>query len=232
MDDTHLFGNKSQTTADSIANSLREEILRGELEVSQGLRQDKIAKKYGVSAIPVREALFQLAVEGLVAFVPNRGAFVAPLSARELYEIFAMRDVLETLALKHAIPNLTDSVLARADGLLVQMDSEKDIYKWGELNWEFHATLYKAARMPRLMRNLRRLHVNVIRYIVYNVPNPDEIEYRSNNQVEHRQILDACRQRDIDIAGIYLRRHLEASSKMLVRFLDDEDEDGVVAWEI
>ena len=223
MSKNHLIENKTKTTADTVANSLREKILRGELEDAQGLRQDKIAKKFGVSSIPVREALFQLAVEGLVAFVPNRGAFVAPLLAKDVFEIYAMRNVLELLALEKAVPHLTDSALARAEGILVQMDPEKDIYKWGELNWEFHATLYQPADMPRLMDTLRSLHVNVIRYLVRNVPTPDDIEYRSNNQIEHRQILEACRQRDTEIACIQLRRHLDASSRMLVRFLKSED---------
>lgn len=224
MDVTNLFGIQIKTTADTIANSLREEILRGELEVSQGLRQDKIARKYGVSPIPVREALFQLAEEGLVAFFPNRGAFVSPLSATELFEIYAMRTALELLALEHAIPNLTEASLARAESLIAQMDAEKDICNWGELNWEFHATLYQPADLPRLMRTLRRLHVNVIRYMVSNVLDPDEIEYSSHNQSEHRQILAACRQRDTEIASILLRRHLDISSKVLVHFLEGKGE--------
>jgi len=223
MTSQHRLNHKTKTTADNIANSLREAILRGELVVSQSLRQDKIANQYGVSTIPVREALFQLAMEGLVAFIPNRGAFVAQLSGTELFELYAMREALELLAIKHAMPHLTDSILVQADDILGWMDVEHDIYKWGELNWEFHATLYKASNMPRLMDTLRRLYVNLIRYLVRNVPNPDEINYRSNNQAEHRQILEACRQQDTEIASILLRRHLTASSTVLVRFLKNND---------
>ena len=81
---TRLFQDQTSTSADNVANQLREEILRGTLKVDQVLRQDKIASRLGTSTIPVREALFKLNAEGLVEFIPNRGAFVSRLSGTEL----------------------------------------------------------------------------------------------------------------------------------------------------
>ena len=77
-------------TNQSIANALRVEILRGKLQGGQPLKQDEIAAQFGVSKIPVREALVQLKAEGLVNFYPNRGAFVSELSAAEADEIYAV----------------------------------------------------------------------------------------------------------------------------------------------
>ena len=102
------------STAEMIASALRLDILKGVLTGKTPLRQDEIALRFGVSKIPVREALFQLKAEGLVAFYPNRGAFVSELSAAEADEIYVMRIALETAALARSIPRLTVADLTRA----------------------------------------------------------------------------------------------------------------------
>ncbi len=208
----------NKTTADTIADTLREEIIRGKFEVSQGLRQDSIAKRFGVSTIPVREALLQLSSEGIVEFFPNRGAYVTELSAVELLEIYTLRELLEIYALEQAFPHMTEEVYDRAQKIILQMDNEKDIYYWGELNWEFHATLYQPAQMSHMMNILRGFHTHVIRYLIHNVPRPDDIELRLDHRDQHQQILDLCRNRDLEIACILLRRHLQTSSALLARF--------------
>src|SRR5688572_16537325 len=103
---------------ESIADSLRGDILRGKLPSGQALKQDEIAAQFGVSKIPVREALFQLKAEGLVNFYPNRGAFVSELSAVEVDEIYFMRIALETAVLARAIPDLTVAHLKHAGEIL------------------------------------------------------------------------------------------------------------------
>ena len=208
--------NRSTTTADNVAAALREEILRGIIEAETGLKQDKIASRFNVSTIPVREALFQLADEGLVEFIPNRGAFVSSISADELRELFIIRDSLEILAFEKSLPNITDEDLIEAERVLEKMDAESDMYAWGELHWQFHALLYKPAQMPRLQSMLRSLHVNLIRYLVTRTIRPEIIDCRIKIEKEHRKLLDACWAKDIDIARIYMRRHLGQASNVLV----------------
>src|SRR5437867_2745232 len=87
---------------------LRDAILGGRHEPGERLAISAIARRYGVSAIPVREALRGLEAEGIVEFSPNRGAVVRKLSQAELLETFLLRTTLEILAIRHAIPNLTD----------------------------------------------------------------------------------------------------------------------------
>ena len=222
MEDILLFENQALTTADTVANRLRAEILRGDLKVDQVLRQDKIASRLGTSTIPVREALFQLNAEGLVEFIPNRGAFVSRLSAEELREIYDLRLSLESLALSKAMPRLTDDHIEQAEAILEQMDLERDIIKWGELNWNFHRVLLEPAGMPRLIGMLRNLHLNLIRFLLQNVSAPEEIELRSEHRLEHAQILDACRARDAEIGEILLRRHLTMTSNLLLRISSEE----------
>ena len=109
-----VFQKSLGNTPEFIANVLRNAILQGQYKAKQPLRQDQIAEELGVSKIPLREALVQLKAEGLVSFMPNRGAVITELSAKEVDEIFSMRIVLETKALERAIPNLRPADFIRA----------------------------------------------------------------------------------------------------------------------
>lgn len=204
---------------ESIADSLRADILRGKLKSGQALKQDEIAAKFGVSKIPIREALVQLKAEGLVTFYPNRGAFVSELSPVEADEIYVMRIALETAVLARAIPNLTVAHLKRAEEILKAIDREENIAKWGELNWEFHAILYSPASLPRLMDIIKTLHTNIARYLVLYLAGMD---YQKKSQREHRAILEACRHGNTEKAVTCLEGHLRSASNQLVAFLIKE----------
>jgi DNA-binding GntR family transcriptional regulator len=205
---------------ESIADSLRADILRGKLKSGQALKQDEIAAQFGVSKIPVREALVQLKAEGLVNFYPNRGAFVSELSSAEADEIYVMRIALETAALARAIPHLTVAHLKHAKEILDSIDREENIAKWGELNWEFHATLYSPAALPRLMDTIRTLHSNIARYLVLYLVG---MAYQKKSQKEHRAILEACRHGNTEKAVTYLEDHLRGASRQLVAFLNKQE---------
>ena len=204
-------------TNQSIADALRVEILRGKLQGGQPLKQDEIAAHFGVSKIPVREALVQLKAEGLVNFYPNRGAFVSELSAAEADEIYVMRIALEKEILARAIPHLTMSHFKQAGEILSAIDHEDNIAKWGELNWEFHATLYSPAGLPRVMETLRTLHTSIARYLVLYLAGMD---YQKKSQREHRALLQACRAGEIEKAEDILDDHLRSASTHLIKFLD------------
>lgn len=208
------------STGDLIARSLRADIMQGKLRSEEPLRQDEIAARFGVSKIPVREALVQLQAEGLVTFYPNRGAIVSRLSRAEAEEIFVMRVALETAALRRAIPHLTIANLAQAEGILDTIEEEQNVAQWGDLNWNFHATLYTPAGLPRLMEWVKRLHIHVARYLVIYLAGMD---YQTASQNEHRQILEACRQGNIEAATEHLTHHLQSASEHLVSFLDQRE---------
>lgn len=207
-------------STESIANALRNDILQGIYKSNAPLRQDEIAARFGVSKIPVREALQQLKVEGLVTFFPNRGAVVSSLSSAEVDEIYAMRIALETLALQRAIPHLTIADLTRAEALLDQLDQEEQVARWSELNWEFHALLYRPANLPRVMNWVSTLHINVARYMTLYLAG---MAYQAASQAEHRAILAACRQGKIELACEQLRKHLQAAASQLVQVLQQSE---------
>ena len=205
---------------EQIANALRADILKGTLQSKQPLRQDEIATHFGVSKIPVREALNQLKAEGLVTLLPKRGAVVAELSAAEVDEIYAMRIALESLALRRAIPQLTVANLAQAEAILQTIEQENNAMRWGALNWEFHALLYQPANLPRLMEAVRLLHINVARYLVIFLV---DLAYQTTSQQEHRAILQACRQGQVENAVHLLEQHLQSAATQLAAFLQQKE---------
>jgi DNA-binding GntR family transcriptional regulator len=213
---TSIWARSPGNTPEMIASALRAAILQGRYRSGDPLRQDRIAEEFGTSKIPVREALVQLRAEGLITFSPNRGAVVSELSQEEVNEIYTMRIALETKALERAVPGLRPADLIRAQGVLDIMDTDDDQTRWSELNWEFHATLYQAARMPRLLNTIEVLHNNVARYLVIYLKS---LGAQPVSQNEHRSILDSVRRRKTAEAVDRLHRHLERASRRLAAFL-------------
>ena len=100
--------------------------------------------------------------------------------------------------------------------MLDAIDQEKSIAPRGTLNWEFHALLYQPAILPRLMEWVRILHINVARYLVIFLVG---LEDQATSQREHRAILEACRQGQVETAVMLLEQHLQAAANKLVAFL-------------
>jgi DNA-binding GntR family transcriptional regulator len=164
----------------------------------------------------LREALKSLEAEGLVRFFPNRGAVVSELSADEAQEIFDIRLFLELGALELAIPNLTAEAAAEAAGILQEADAEKSSRRCGELNWQFHETLYRCAKRPKLLSLIQNMHNNVERYMRLYLAT---MNYQAKSQEEHQELLNACIQRDVKTAQDVLRKHMADASASLISYL-------------
>lgn len=202
------------SSTETIVSKIRDEIVTGRLEPGAPLRQDELATRFGVSHIPVREALRALEGEGLVEIRPRRGAIVAPLSADEFEEICEMRVALETAALRLAIPLLKKSDLALAAALLDRID--RDPKRWGSLNSDFHCALYAAAQRPRMLDAIRTLHRNAERYLHL------ELRITSNHvqsQREHRRLLRAIGKGDITGSCELLTAHISDDAQQLLKTL-------------
>lgn len=205
------------TTGAMIAAEIRTQILRGERVTDEPLRQDELAGDFGVSKIPIREALVQLESEGLVTVSANRGASIKAKSPEELEEIFLMRVALEPIALRVALPRFTNAGLNVAEGLLEDFAATDDPANWSELNWAFHSTLYQPAGLPRLLRTIESLHARTATYVAafrgWDMP--------ESADAEHRAILRFCRDRDTARATEALVSHLDASRVALHRLFSD-----------
>jgi DNA-binding GntR family transcriptional regulator len=204
---------KPQTVAEQIAAILREAIVEGSLKAGTPLRQDELAARFGFSRMPIRDALRQLETEGIVSIHPTRGAFVAKMDATEISEIYAVRELLEAEALRLAFPHLTDERLNEASSILDQIDVEADVGRWGALNRAFHLALYRPCGNGRLLNLIEALHNTADRYVRILLSN---LDYRERSQIEHREILAACRSRDEEKGLMWLRKHLREGSETLV----------------
>jgi DNA-binding GntR family transcriptional regulator len=207
-----------QSLTSAVADRLRDQIIRGEIPEGAQLRQNVIAEQYGVSRIPVREALRQLDAEGLINIVPNRGAIVPKLSPNDIEELFAIRALLEPEVLKTSIPKLTQSQFAQAESVLLEFEDdlqrEDHIGNWGRLNWQFHSMLYSGANQPHFMSIIRNVNHNGERYTRLQLHLTHGIK-RANE--EHHRILELCRERDVAAACDLLRQHIQYAGQSLKR---------------
>lgn len=198
-----------------IAEALTDEILRGRLSPAEKLNQNKLAEQFGVSKIPVREALHRLEADGLITFQANGSATVSMLSIEEAEQVYLMRIALECLLLRHAVPKLQPVDIVKAENGMRLIDHEKDAYNWMRLNWDLHMALYDPADLPYVVQNLEKLYINSTRYFVlYELFN-----YQKKSQDEHLGILEACKERDVKRACRLLENHLIASKEALLSSL-------------
>jgi DNA-binding GntR family transcriptional regulator len=207
-----------------VVEVLRQQILSGEIKGGQALRQIAIAEDLGVSQIPVREALLQLAAEGLVDFVPHKGAVTLALTAEEIRELSHLRALLETDLLKAAIPNLKPTHLEQAGRILDEfeslLDSGRDTARWSELNFEFHAILYRAANRPASMQLVENLHRKTDRYIRMQLLLSDWIPQAER---EHRQLLEHCRQQNTKVALKLLDDHIQDVGRAIADLVSQQE---------
>lgn len=195
---------RRRTATQYVVALLREAIATGQLPEGQQLHQNEIAGVLGVSRTPVRESLRLLEAEGWVEFSPHRGAVVATLPIDEVAQIFEIRFALESLALRKSVPLLTNAVLDEAAGLLDELDVEKDIGRWVDLNRRFHLMLYSAAG-ARLLTLIESQFHAVDRYLRIELV---EMDNAADSQEEHRAILAACRQRNVQRAIALSEPHI------------------------
>ena len=207
---------------------MRADILDGVLEPGQRLRAIDLTERYGVSATPLREALQRLAVENLVEIDPRYGATVAPISARDLRDIYEQLQLIGCLALERSIARGDDAWAAEvssrfrlmSDSLRRQelaVDADDDnrrrlASEAGEAHWDFHNALYSACDSPWLLRFVQMLHAHSERYRRLAQHAGGQ---RRDTIHEHAEIMEAAERRAADDAVVALRDHLRRTVQLL-----------------
>nr|WP_218165199.1 GntR family transcriptional regulator [Pseudomonas agarici] len=204
------------STSEIITRHLREAIVAGNFAEDQAIRQDEIARQFNVSKIPVREALKRLEAEGLVVFQRNRGAMVTRLSEPELAQMFEVRMLLEDKVLRLAIPNMSEDTFAQAERICQEFVGEHDIGRWAELNWQLHTCLYEPAQRPFLVSLIRSVNDKLERYLRLQMSLSAGKERADH---EHRDIIEACRARDVERAVKLLDEHIAGVCATLLEHL-------------
>jgi DNA-binding GntR family transcriptional regulator len=200
-----------------VARALRKQILDGELVPGQRIVQDAVANQLGTSRIPVREALRELASEGLVLIEPDVGARVRSLDSAELLEVYMMREALEPLAVLHAVEHLTDGQLHEMGQLLTESEicaSANDIPGYHHFDRLFHYALFEAAGLSRLQRVIHGLWNTAYQYQRVYARLPQNLIASTS---EHRLILDAVERKASEDAGQLHLLHIRRTRHALVR---------------
>jgi DNA-binding GntR family transcriptional regulator len=195
-----------ESRVEAIARDLREQILAGKIAPGQRISQLSIADHYGVSRLPVREALRALSSQGLVVIEPRRGAMVPALDLGELREVYLMRERLEPMAVALAIANVTEVEIEKAENLLKEMETLGSVdTEWLRLDREFHTMWYRHTHMPRLIRTIDQLWDVAQRYraIFSKTPGAGSI-----SDIEHWLMLESIRKRSSEDAQALLEVHL------------------------
>jgi DNA-binding GntR family transcriptional regulator len=200
---------RSRTAHEYAREVLRRAILDGRLAAGTRLVQGQLAAELGVSTTPLREALRDLASEGLIVMEPQRGAVVRSLSVAEVKEIYELRMVLEPLALRRTFDQLPPDVFKAANELIRRMDHESDTARWADLNREFHDLFIAPVASTRLGHILAGLRDSASVYVGVSLESdPSQLTHAG---AEHRDFVKAFRQGDLERAIDITTAHLQAT---------------------
>ena len=205
---------RSMAARDWVFQVIRAAIIRGILPGGMPLRQEEISSALNVSHIPVREAFRQLEAQGLVRIYPNKGTVVTKLSNKEMSDAMDTRILLEVGALRTAIPHTAPESIQLACKYLDEFATSREYYTAAQLNLKLHFALYQACENQMLLSLIEQLHANVDRYLSPYFCALDTSELYSVE--EHRLLIEACRQKDIELATAILRTHLQSTKNLLM----------------
>lgn len=198
---------RPKTAQAAVLDALRQMIVMGELPPGAVVRQEVIAQQFGVSRVPVREALRILEGEGKVQHMAHQGYRVPRLGIDELLEVYRLRDLLETEAATKAVPLLQDEHLQRMREAMKAMDraaDSEDLVAVGVANRAFHFAILGAAGLSVTMRFLIQLWETTDPYRRLYFTRPVT---RDNVNAEHELIYQACEARNVDRVVSLLQQH-------------------------
>lgn len=198
---------------DKVYTYLKEAILRGEYKAGDRLVERVLADKLNISRTPIREALFRLETQRFVRTVPRRGVVVNEIPQAEILEVFMILSSLESLAARLAAEKVNDAIVVEIDRLMEEMDAALDNGNGEdavELNVRYNDLIGQAAANPKLHEMLVDLkdYVRAFSNLSSSLPGRTKEALR-----EHKDILNAVRSGEADLAESFTRIHLEKSKK-------------------
>ena len=199
-----------------IEEKLRSAILEGRLPAGIALRQQELATLFGVSRMPVREALRQLEAQSLLRVETHKGAVVAPLINEDATDAYALRILLESEALRQSIPLLTAEDISDARGYIEQLEVETDYSVMGTLNRQFHMTLYSKAHNKRLLKLVEDGLNEEERFLRFNLK---QMNLGKVSQHDHLELLEMAAAGDVAATVEALTHHLNRGVEAINAYL-------------
>ena len=201
-----------------VFHTIREDILNGKYQANEELKEKSIGEEMGVSRTPVREALRQLELEGLVHIIPNKGAFVENVTLKDIKDIYEIRSLLEGLCARWAANNITKEQLEELEETVFLSDFHFSKENWDqmvELDNRFHEIVYEACGSKELTRVLRDYHHYLQR--IRKITLEQKTRARASMD-EHCKIAEALKARDAAeaerCASIHIRNTISNMDKI------------------
>jgi len=203
--------NKSLTSI--IFNKIRDDILSGKYKRGEKIVEAKLAEDFGVSRTPVREALKQLELDGLVDNIPNRGVIVKGVLKQDIIDIFTIRLAIEPIAIEWAIERMCEEDIEKLREIYELMEFftfKKDVEKISELNTKFHETIYKSTKSRYLEHVLTdyQYFMKNMRYKSLRAPGRLESALE-----EHKEILESLIEKNVERGKAAIIKHVSNSLK-------------------
>jgi DNA-binding GntR family transcriptional regulator len=203
-----------RTTSDQIADALRDAILTGEFEDGEELNQVTLAKHFGTSRVPLREALRQLQAEGLVSSEAHKRVLVTALSVERVVEILDIRALLEGHLLAQAMQAITPEHVQRLERLCNDMDRTVAHQAWLRKNREFHQALYEPSGSSFTINLVEQLSARVERYL--HMWSERGIQRNKEANAEHWAIVQAIKAKNARGARLELETHIAHTKDRVV----------------
>lgn len=224
MHDFQMNINEYLPLRDVVFYTLRQAILKGELEPGERLMEMQLASQMGVSRTPIREAIRKLELEGLVLMIPRRGAVVAKITEKDLRDVLEVRSTLERLAIELACERMKEedfTLLREAQEAFKEALETDDITLQAQRDVEFHDVIYKATGNLRLIQMLNNLREQMYRYrleyLKYDLAHQTLIE-------EHEAIIEALYKRDKDTSTKIIVRHVYNQELTVMKKIQADEE--------
>nr|WP_314616291.1 GntR family transcriptional regulator [uncultured Pseudomonas sp.] len=202
-----------------IEERLRSAILDGRLPPGTAVRQQELATLYGVSRMPVREALRQLEAQSLLTVEMHKGAVVAPLIGEDAVDTYELRVLLESEALRQSIPLLKPEDIASARGYIEQLENETRHAEIGRLNRLLHMALYSKASNQKLLRLIENELNEEERFLRFHL---SSMGLGKLTQDDHNALVDAASDKQVELAVSVLEQHLNHGARVIRNYLDKQ----------
>lgn len=215
---------KYQTRTWHAYNDVLQLISSGELAPGSRLDEQRIAENLGISRTPLREAITQLVSDGVIENRPYRGNFVRSFTAKQVYDLYEVRKVLEVTAVRLAIPHLSQPAVAKLRAILAEVNQaldSGDLELYGLADREFHEAIAELTGNETLIATLNRLagQIQLVRTMANR--NATVVELAA---AERPEILDAMERHDVDEAARLMEDHIDMVQQYIVRLIDSSTE--------
>lgn len=202
---------KNQPLSSSLFSQMQIDILTSKLRSGEKLTEKRISDEYKVSRTPVREALRQLEVEGLITNIPNRGAFVSGLTKQDISDLYVLRKANEIQAVRWGIERITDDEMEKMEETFEFMEfytMKNDINKMQSINSTFHQIIYMSSHNKMLLKLLTS-YQNYLKYCT-KIDTYEET-YLAKLFKEHKAIFDAFKNKDVMAGAQAMEVHMDNS---------------------